>query len=356
MRGKWQARVTRLGRQVAIGTYPTRQEALDALARARVDAQRGRRIDPSGSRVRLEEVALSWWATRGGHRPSTRQRDRTALDHHILPALGRAQLGQLARREIQDWVNSQAAHGASASVRRNFTVLSQILDAAVDSGLIGTNPAKGAKLPRRQQEEAHFLDTAELEFLADTIDVRYRAMVLVMAWATLRIGEAAGLRRRDLDLRAGRLTVANNVVEVAGKLHEGPPKTKAGRRTMTLPASVAADLRTHIVRFAATDYVFPQPNGGALHAQDWRRNSWHPAVDAAGLAPLRPHDMKHTGVALLAAAGVDPSEIARRAGHSSVAFTYHRYGHLFPEIDRDAAAKLDAVRLASRDKGMHETG
>ncbi|MGO8722970.1 MAG: hypothetical protein ACLQRM_09590 [Acidimicrobiales bacterium] len=66
----------------------------------------------------------------------------------------------------------------------------------------------------------------------------------------------------------------------------------------------------------------------------------------SGLAPLRPHDLKHTGVALFAAAGVDPSEIARRAGHSSVAFTFDRYGHLFPEADTGAAAKLDAIRTA----------
>ena len=51
-----------------------------------------------------------------------------------------------------------------------------------------------------------------------------------------------------------------------------------------------------------------------------------------------------TVVALLAAGGVDPSEIARRAGHSSVSFTYDRDGHLFPEVDEWAAAKLDAIR------------
>jgi len=54
--------------------------------------------------------------------------------------------------------------------------------------------------------------------------------------------------------------------------------------------------------------------------------------------------LKHTGVALLAFAGVDPSEISRRAGHSSIAFTYDRYGHLFPEIDKQAAGKLERVR------------
>ena len=69
---------------------------------------------------------------------------------------------------------------------------------------------------------------------------------------------------------------------------------------------------------------------------------------AAGLAPLRPHDLKHSGVAFLAAAGVDPSEIARRAGHASVAFTYDRYGHLLPEVDKQAATKFEAVRAAIR--------
>jgi YD repeat-containing protein len=50
----------------------------------------------------------------------------------------------------------------------------------------------------------------------------------------------------------------------------------------------------------------------------------------------------------LAAAGVDPSEIVRRAGHSSVAFTYDHYGHLLSEVDKQAAAKLDQLRAQAR--------
>jgi hypothetical protein len=70
-------------------------------------------------------------------------------------------------------------------------------------------------------------------------------------------------------------------------------------------------------------------------------------VLAAGLNPLRPYDLKYTAVALLAPAGPDPSEIARRSGHSSVAFAYGRCGDLFPEIDKQAAQKLERVRLAA---------
>ena len=266
------------------------------------------------------------------------------LDHDVLPDLGQAQLGEITHDVVQEWVNQLASRLAPSSVQRSFTVLRQVLDFAVDARRLNINPSDRTRLPRRQRFEARFLTADELECLASTVEPRSRAMVLVMAWATLRIGEATGLRKSDLDLHHGRLRVANNVVEVAGKLHEGPPKTKAGGRSMMLPPSVVAELRLHVARFGGTSYVFTASDDVPWHAEEWRTKVWRPAVEAAGLTPLRPHDLKHTGVALLAAAGVDPMEIARRAGHASVAFTFDRYGHLFPEADTTAAAKLDAIR------------
>jgi integrase len=164
----------------------------------------------------------------------------------------------------------------------------------------------------------------------------------------LRIGEAAGLHRADIDPLAGTLKVANSLVEVHGRLVEGPPKTAAGRRTMTMPASVMDELADHIDRFASPTHVFCGPKGAHLRSSEWRTTAWRRAVEAAKLAPLRPHDLKHTGVAFLAAAGVDPSEIARRVGHSSVALTYDHYGHLLPEVDKAAATKLDQLRPQAR--------
>ncbi len=145
-------------------------------------------------------------------------------------------------------------------------------------------------MPRRKQFEARFLTPDELELLVATIDPRSKAMVLVMAWATLRIGEAMGLRRIDLDLKVGRLRVANNLVEVAGRRYEGPPKTKAGRRSMTLPSSVAVDLRLHVARYGDSSYVFSTMSGKTWSAEDWRCRVWRPANAQSGLAPLRPHD------------------------------------------------------------------
>jgi integrase len=177
-------------------------------------------------------------------------------------------------------------------------------------------------------------------------------MVLVMAWATPRIGEASGLRRSDINLDAGTIRIENNAVQVQvlGRPIEGPPKTKAGGRS-TMTASVIDDLRTHLEHQPGSTYVFGPSGERPLLADDWRTRPWRRSVLAADLRPLRPHNLKHTGVALLELAGVDPSEIARRAGHSSVAFTYDRYGHLFLEIDKQAAQKLEGVRSAASSEG-----
>jgi len=345
--GRYNARIRVRGRQINVGSYATRREAAAAVAAAGAEANGERVIDRTAGRQHVEVFAERWWATRSGHRPSTRSRDRMVLDHDLLPFFGKVPVSEVTAADVQAWVANLGTRLSPSSIRRAFTILDQLLDAAVDGALIIANPAARTRLPRLDRPEMRFLTPAELESLADTIDTRYRAMVLTMAWATLRIGEAAGLRRADVDAVAGTLRVANNLVEVSGRSHEGPPKTGAGRRAMTLPASVVAELGDHLRHHAARTYVFPHPDGGRLRAEEWRRLIWRPAVTAAGLAPLRVHDLKHTGVALLAAAGVDPSEIARRAGHASVAFTYDRYGHLLPEVDKQAGAKLEALRSST---------
>jgi integrase len=121
---------------------------------------------------------------------------------------------------------------------------------------------------------------------------------------------------------------------------------------MSLPATVMAELEDHLSRFAGQTYVFPWDDGGPLRAEEWRRRFWRPAVTRAGLAPLRAHDLKHTGVALLAAAGAGAAEIARRAGHTDPGFTLRTYGHLLPGVDRLAAERLDALRSSVVDSTL----
>ncbi len=168
--------------------------------------------------------------------------------------------------------------------------------------------------------------------------------MLVGAYGGLRIGELAGLRRRRIDVLRRTVEVREIAVEVRGAVRFGPPKTAASLRTIALPRFVVSELENHLGRYTAADadaLVFPGPSGGVLRPPAWRRRVWRPACEEAGLEGLRPHDLRHTAVALWIAAGASPKEIAVRAGHRSVVTVLDVYGHLLPGTDEALADRLD---------------
>jgi integrase len=182
-------------------------------------------------------------------------------------------------------------------------------------------------------------------------------LVLVGAYGGLRIGELAALRRSRVDLDAGTVDVVETISELKGKLVIGPPKTRASRRKVSLPAGVVSELAVHLhAPGRPTDNVFKAPGGQVLRVSNFHVNFSRPATVAANLPGLCIHDLRHTAVALWIAAGASPKEIAARAGHTSVSFLLDRYGHLFPEADTALRARLDALfREATTEQGRNTT-
>jgi integrase len=224
-------------------------------------------------------------------------------------------------------------------------ILAKIMASAVDAGLIASSPCLRVRLPKIEREEMRFLTPSQVATLADAIDHRYRAAVLVAAYGGLRAGELFGLRGARVDLLRRRLEVTEIVVEVRGRLTFGPPKTRAGRRSVPIPAFVAESLNDHFIEQGVRpdEHVFTAPRGGPVRLGQWRRRVWFPALQEADLAPLRVHDLRHTAVALWIAAGATPTEIAARAGHTSVVTVLDRYGHLLPGTEDRVTDALDAL-------------
>lgn len=222
-----------------------------------------------------------------------------------------------------------------------------MLAAAVKDRRLASNPAAGVDLPKIEREEMRFLDPDQVATLAESMDPRYRALVLVGAYSGLRIGEMGALRRSRVDLLGGRVDVVETLVEVNGHHHFGPTKTRQGRRTVPLPRSVLAELDQHVVGLDPDDLVFTAPEGAPLRRSLFQRRFWTPAVVAAGVAPLRIHDMRHTAVAFWIAAGASAKEIARRAGHASVVTVLDRYGHLLPGEEDRVTEALDLMAQAA---------
>jgi integrase len=306
---------------------------------------RGTWTDPSLGRVLFRDWLGEWWATTTNLRASTRERDESLLRRLALSRFGDAPLAAISQRDVRAWVADLSAGPlAPATVQKAYQLLGKVMGAAVDAGMLAQSPCRRVPLPKVEREEMRFLTPAEVATLADAIQPRYRALVLVGAYGGLRIGELAGLRRSRVDLLRGTVTVAEIVVEVRGVLHMGPPKTRASRRTVGLPRFVVEELAAHLAEPGDLEaFVFTAPEGGPLRVHNFRARVWRPATRAAGLDGLRIHDLRHTAVALWIAAGANPKEVAARAGHASVSFTLDRYGHLYPEADTALRDRLDAL-------------
>ena len=105
------------------------------------------------------------------------------------------------------------------------------------------------------------------------------ALALMAAYGGLRWDELANLRRRHVDARRGTVQVAAQVTELAGTLRVGPTKSQAGRRTVTLPASVLPALREHLERWAEPVLMASssRARGRFMRRGNFRRRVWLPA-------------------------------------------------------------------------------
>jgi integrase len=142
------------------------------------------------------------------------------------------------------------------------------------------------------------------------------------------------------------ITVNATVVDARGAVAFGPPKTKTSVRTVTIPRSIMAELVAHMTKYTgmeADSLVFTGQRGVVIRRHWFYRYYWTPAVASIGLEGLRFHDLRHTFVALWIHAGRNAKEVSRAAGHSSVAFTLDRYGHLYDTDSDSLADELDTL-------------
>jgi integrase len=255
---------------------------------------RGTWTDPALGRVLFRDWLGEWWATTTNLRPKTRDRDELLLRRLALPSFGAVPLAAISQRDVRAWVAELSARGlAPATVQKAYQLLGKVMGAAVDAGMLAQSPCRRVPLPKVEREEVRFLTPAEVATLADAIQPRYRALVLVGAYGGLRIGELAGLRRGRVDLLRGTVQVAEIVVEVQGVLHMGLPKTRASRRTVGLPRFVVEALAAHLAEAGHPEaFVFTAPQGGPLRVTAFRARVWRPATRAAGLDGLRIHDLR----------------------------------------------------------------
>jgi integrase len=346
--GRYQVRYrTADGRYVtAPTTFETKADAGRYLSKIETDLLRGEWADPRLGRTTFGEWADRWLDSTVNLRANTKAGYRSILRQYLQPAFGSYPLARIDVLAVRTWLTKLEADGVGQATRaKAYRLLARILGAAVEARYLAVNPCGIRRAASDGTTEMRIATVDQVAAIANQVPARYRALVLVAAFGGLRWGELAGLRRKRVDLERGTVTVAEQLLEVNGAFSVGPPKSAAGRRTVTLPAVVVEALTEHLTRYTAKSpeaFVFLSSQGKHLRRSNFNRRVWQPAVKAAGVEGLRVHDLRHTAGTLATAAGGSLREVMDRLGHSTTVAAV-RYQHVM--ADRDAAIARELNRL-----------
>jgi integrase len=272
---------------------------------------------------------------------STQHGYKTVLAKHLLPYWRDWRLRDIGRQDVQQWVADRFRRQLGwQTVRNAWTLLSGILETAVEYGYLSTNPARGVKFPEKELKEAPVLFTAEdFTKLLEQLDEPNRTMARLIALTGLRIGELLAVRWRCLDREIGTLSVRESVYE--GKFQS--PKTRKSRRTMPLGPQIIVWLREHRLRAKRTesdDLVFGNRKGQPLRESKLLRNVLQPAAERAGLGRVTWHQFRHIHSSLLNDLRVPVKIAQEQLGHSSISTTLNIYTHV---VDASHRKAIEAV-------------
>ncbi len=348
-------------RQASKRGFTTKREAELFLASVEVKKARGDYIDASTARVTIGELGVIWLDSQTHLKPSSVAAIESAWRLHVLPAWGDRAIGGIRHSDVQVWVSGLSAGGkefgkpkSPALVHRCYGILAAILDVAVRDHRIGSNPARGANLPRKVSREHRYLSHRQLDSLA-TASGSHRTLILLLGYTGLRWGEATALRTKDVDLRRQRLHVVENAVFVRGEVIVGSPKTHK-RRSVPFPGLLVAGLTEAIEGKGSEDLVFPGRYGQHQTTPTIRENSWlDRALISAGLPSMTIHDLRHTTASLAISAGANVKAVQRMLGHASAAMTLDVYADLFNDDLDEVAKRLDEAASSALDHARPTT-
>ena len=355
--GKWRARWRDPNGRTQSRVFDRKVDAERFLTTVAHDKLAGTYVGAEGSRITFAQWAAEYFATTP-KRATTLARDRRTVDYWMIPALGDLPLASITPRHVRALVDEMQRTLQPTSVRTYYGVLRAMMNAAVEIDLIARSPCRGIRLPKDEHEQPRFLSMGELHRLADTMPDEYRAMVYIAGILGLRFSEVAGLQVKRLNFFSRTIAITETIAEVEGRLLVAPVKTKASRRTLSVPAPLMDMLAAHLAeqgRHNPVDYVFTAKQGGPLRINHFRDRVWYPAVKRAGLEGLTFHGLRHSAAGLMIELGTHPRVIQKRMGHASIRTTFDIYGSVLPEVDNEVTEGLGKLLEFSRVTSVSRT-
>ena len=213
----------------------SRQDAQKELTRLLAAADQGTLPDPSSAT--LTEYLRAWLNGPLGLSPKTLERYRELSERQIILHLGATKLQKFRPEHVQQWHGALLAGGLSArTVGHAHQVLRLMLQCAVKNGTLARNVAAVHAPPKVEEDEIEILSADQI---ADVLAKLEGHTLVSLALATgMRRGELLGLQWDDINLDARTIRVERSLEETNAGLRLKSPKTKSGRRNITMPADM----------------------------------------------------------------------------------------------------------------------
>lgn len=386
-------------------TFPTKGSAKEAEKKILSEISKGIHVADAES-ISISEAAELWISAceRDNLESGTVSSYKSIVKYNIIPYLGSRRLNKITVGDIfrfQDELKeacypsdhpSKRVRGRPRSrdaIRRTTMLLGAIIANAQILGKASHNPVYD--IPRkkrayRKSDREKLAQKAELGTdipTPDEISVILRhlcgwyALLLVVAiFCGLRASELRGLRWLDIDFKKGVLHVRQRADH---KNQLGPPKSKAGYRTIGIPPGVLVQLREWKTRCPPSphDLVFCSKKGTVAYYGSIMRASFRPTMKRAGLMKdmgrldakgNRVQLPKYSGLHALrhwyaswcinrkedGGLGLHIKQVQERMGHSSIQITMDTYGHLFPIANEADALAEGEAKLRNKDAANNE--
>lgn len=330
----------------------------------------------SPGRKTLEEYLRQEWlpavskVSRRGRplAPTTHRRYEDVVEH-VCRVIGQVKIASLRTAHIERLRNEllgEKVERKNGEVKSRFSpqtvgeilrVLSQALGKAATRGLISRNWADAALVdrPAGQPEELLVIEEELAKRVLEAVRGQdpWDAAAHLALGLTMRREEVLGLRWADVDLLEGTLTVRHTITYTPRKIHEGGPKTEAGRRTVPLPAFVADALCRHRAKqsqrrleFGSAwqgewDLVVDRGDGAPWVPPTFSR-AWTSFATKAGFPDIGFHELRHGAATLMLAAGIPDAVAIKMMGHRDTRIL-RRYQKVVDRLKREAVGKLDEL-------------
>lgn len=335
------------------------REKLQQLQRAAVEYR-----PPDADRIIVGQFLERWLRDTVCRKRDNTRRNYTAMVSHCAP-LAQVRLAALRVDQVNALFRAKSAELAPSSLALLRRVLRAALNQAIREGLLGRNVAALTDPIQAQRRPVAAITPARAqEILAAVAGHQYAPLYVVILALGLRVGEALGLTWNDVDWESG-------TVRLTGQLQ------RQQRQYVRVPLKTAQDMQ------AAYAPVLPLPRiayQALTDAREWQvqlkkevwRDEWQNRMNlvfttargepishavigrafggclkAAGLSPMRLHDLRHAAATILWASGANPKQIQTLLRHSTLNITLDLYTHVGADVQRQVAETMDAALQAT---------